>query len=178
MKNKKAQLEIGNAPTIVMIVGLLFLTMATIAFIGEKYGSAMDTENVIRSVVNETITGLDNSTGDYLSKYTLEDVVCTITAVRNVTAPNVPVAPTNYTATNCLVKGTNLATYLGANVQVDYTYRFTEETTASNLTTDLNTELGNNSSIAGIVLTISLVGIVLSILIGVFVGITRKGSRV
>ena len=92
---KKGQLSLGDAPTVVLLVGLVFLVMATIAFIGEKYQDAM-----------------------------------------------------------------------------------TENSTAYNVTGDLQTELGNNTSIAGIVLTISLVGIVLSILIGVFMGVRGAGGRV
>lgn len=179
MKNRKGQIGIENAPTIVMIVGLVFLTMATLAFIGEKYGSAMDTENLVGTKYNETITGLTNATGgDAFAVINLEDVICTITAVRNNTTPFTAVPATNYTSTNCRIFSTSGSGFFGQNVRVDYTYTYTQETTASNLTTDLNTELGNNSSIAGIVLTISLVGIVLSILIGVFMGISRKSSRV
>jgi len=92
---KKGQLSLGDAPTVVLLVGLVFLVMATIAFIGEKYQDAM-----------------------------------------------------------------------------------TENSTAYNVTGDLQTELGNNTSIAGIVLTISLVGIVLSVLIGVFMGVRGAGGRV
>jgi len=92
---KKAQLSLGDAPTVVLLVGLVFLVMATIAFIGEKYGDAL-----------------------------------------------------------------------------------TENQTAYNVTRDLQTELSNNTSIAGIVLTISLVGIVLTILIGVFIGVRGGTTRV
>jgi uncharacterized protein (UPF0333 family) len=92
---QKAQLSLGDAPTIVLLVGLVFLVMATIAFIGEKYGDALS-----------------------------------------------------------------------------------DGSTAQNLTKDLNTELSNNSSIAGIVLTISLVGIVLTVLIGVFIGVRGGTTRV
>ncbi len=95
---KKGQLSLGDAPTVVLLVGLVFLVMATIAFIGEKYGDALNTD--------------------------------------------------------------------GAN------------STAYNVTVDLNTEISNNTSIAGIVLTISLVGIVLTILIGVFIGVRGGTSRV
>ena len=84
---KKAQLSLGDAPTVVLLVGLVFLVMATIAFIGEKYGDAL-----------------------------------------------------------------------------------TDGSVAQNVTNDLNTEIANNTSIAGIVLTISLVGIVLTVLIGIFMG--------
>jgi hypothetical protein len=90
----KAQLSLGDAPTVVLLVGLVFLVMATVAFIGQKYQATM-----------------------------------------------------------------------------------TENSTAYNVTRDLQKEIGNNTSIAGIVLTIALVGIVLSILIGVFLSV-RGGGRV
>lgn len=92
MANKKGQLSLGDAPQVVLIVGFVFLVMATIAFIGEKYGDAL-----------------------------------------------------------------------------------TDGSTAQNVTHDLNTEIKNNTSIAGIVLTISLIGIVLTVLIGVFVVARNRG---
>jgi len=95
LKQKKGQLSLGDAPTVVLLVGLVFLVMATIAFIGEKYGGAL-----------------------------------------------------------------------------------TDGSVAQNVTNDLNTEISNNTSIAGIVLTISLVGIVLTVLIGVFLGVRGAGGRV
>ncbi|MFW6172891.1 MAG: hypothetical protein ACOC5T_04030 [Elusimicrobiota bacterium] len=102
MKDKKG-LAIGDAPNVVLIIGLVFLTMATIAFISEKYGDAMITD-----------TDGCNSTD----------------------------------TSEC-----------GA---------------AYNTTQDLQTEISDNTSIAGIVLTISLVGIVLTVLIGIFVGFRRR----
>ena len=92
---KKAQLSLSDAPTVVLLVGLTFLVMATIAFIGEKYQDSMTTNS--------------------------------------------------------------------------YAY---------NISGDLQQEIGDNTSIAGIVLTISLVGIVLTILIGVFMGVRGAGTRV
>jgi hypothetical protein len=90
LKNKKGQIGLADAPQVVLIVGLVFLIMATIALVSEKYGDAL-----------------------------------------------------------------------------------TDGSIAQNVTNDLNTEISNNTSIAGIVLTISLVGIVLTVLIGVFIGIRR-----
>lgn len=91
-KQKRGQLSLGDAPSVVLIVGFVFLVMATIAFIGQKYGDALPAGS-----------------------------------------------------------------------------------TAQNVTVDLNTEIANNTSIAGIVLTISLVGIVLSVLIGIFVIARNRG---
>ena len=85
LDNKRGQITLADAPSVVLIVGLIFLIMATIAYIGEKYGDSL-----------------------------------------------------------------------------------TENSTAYNVTQDLQEEIADNTSIAGIVLTISLVGIVLSVLIGVF----------
>lgn len=92
MKNKRGQISLSDAPSVVLIVGFVFLVMATMAFIGTKYGDALPDGSV-----------------------------------------------------------------------------------AQNVTKDLNTEISNNTSIAGIVLTISLVGIVLSVLVGVFVLASRRG---
>jgi len=91
ISKKKGQISLADAPQVVMIVGFVFLIMATIAYVSEKYGDAL-----------------------------------------------------------------------------------TENGTAANITDDLETELSDNTSIAGIVLTISLVGIVLSVLIGIFLQ-TRRG---
>ncbi len=102
---KKGQITLGDAPTVVLLVGLVFLVMATIAFIGEKYGDALKTSNAGLGC-NATETG------------------------------------------NCGI--------------------------AFNVTQDLNKEIGNNTAIAGIVLTISLVGIVLTVLIGIFVGVRSR----
>jgi hypothetical protein len=90
--NKKGQaITLGDAPQVILVVGLVFLIMATIAYISYQYGTALPAGSV-----------------------------------------------------------------------------------AQNITTQLNTQLSNNTSIAGIVLTIALVGIVLSILIGVFVLVGRR----
>lgn len=94
MSSKRGQLSLSDAPTVVLLVGLVFLVMATIAFIGTKYGDALPAGSV-----------------------------------------------------------------------------------AQNVTNDLNTEIANNTSIAGIVLTISLVGIVLTVLIGIFLVARTTGGR-
>lgn len=96
LKNKKGQgaISLGDAPSVVMIVGFVFLIMATIAFVSNEYGDAID-------------DGVD--------------------------------------------------------------------TLAGNVTDNLESELESNTDIAGVVLTISLVGIILSILIGIFVASRRGG---
>ena len=91
LNGKKGQISLADAPAVVLIVGLIFLIMATIAYIGEKYGDSL-----------------------------------------------------------------------------------TEDSIAYNVTQDLQEEIGDNTSIAGIVLTISLIGIVLTVLIGVFLSLRTQ----
>ena len=111
--NKKGQLSIGDAPNVVLIVGLVFLVMATIAFIGEKYGNSIADD--------QTLTATCNHSGN----------------------------------------GGTGSIYVGCG-------------SAYNVSQDLQTEISDNTSIAGIVLTISLVGIVLTVLIGIFVGFRSR----
>ena len=182
LKNKKAQLGgLGNAPVVVMIVGLVFLTMATVALIGEKYGDALDTDNTAATAVNESVTSSKTAgLSATLAANNLENGACgTITAVYNGTgAGGVAIAVGNFTQTGCsVVNSSSMLTYSTA-LLFNYPYTYSAQTVASNTTTDLTTEISNNTSIAGIILTISLIGIVLGILIGVFFGITRRSSRV
>ena len=168
---KKGQMGgLENAPAIVMIIGLVFLTLATIALIGEKYGDALDTDNTAGTTVNETVTPV--TAGVYLDANALENGNCgTITHVVNATN-DIVISSGNYTQTSCLLQNTTSEYTSGWLVSYPYTYSL--QTVASNTTTALETEVSNNSSIAGIILTISLVGIVLTILIGVFVGMGRR----
>ena len=91
LENRKGQISLADAPAVVLIVGLIFLIMATIAYIGEKYGDSLTANSI-----------------------------------------------------------------------------------AYNVTQDLQTEIADNTSIAGIVLTISLIGIVLTVLIGVFLSLRTR----
>lgn len=173
-KNKKAQLGIADAPMIVLIVGLVFLLMATLAFIGEKYGEAMPTIGT-RTVNNETLDVV-NATGINVAKSGLcnfgQFAATEVTHEANGTV----IPATNYTTT---VVG-NIAYVAessgGGNNATDWnvTYTYTFSGSGCNVTTSLQTELLSNTSIAGIVLTIALVGIVLTILIGIFVGFRSR----
>lgn len=177
-KNKKAQLELGSAPAIVMIVGLVFLTMATMALIGQKYGNALDVDDTTATAAAEAVTQANLPTGDALAGKSFENAVCTIHNIRNGTAAGIVINSGNWTeSSECTITNTT-STFVTANWLVNYTYVYSAQTVASNTTIDLETEIGNNTSIAGIILTISLIGIVLSILIGVFMGFAKRSNRV
>ena len=63
-------------------------------------------------VVNETLTSVEDGTGEYLAHYTDLGVVCTIGIVSNLTA-GVTIHSCNYTQTNCHIVG---ATGIGADL--------------------------------------------------------------
>ena len=164
---KKAQMSLGQAPSIVLIVGLVFLLMATFAFVGEKFGNAV-LEDTAASVTNETGAYI-NATGYTLDKASLLGFSNpVITALFNST-DNTTILTGNVSVSSAGVM-TNASVTNWDDVSVSYTYVYNPETTAYNTTGDLQTELSNNTSIAGIILTISLCGIVLTILTGVFIG--------
>jgi hypothetical protein len=172
MEQKKAQTGISDAPSIVLIVGLVFLVMATIAFIGEKYGDAIDTDNVAASVANESPAWLNTTTYGLAARTKQNFASPVITQIINLSnGAAVGLGNASVSAAGVVRNATTAWPY---TVNISYTYTYTTETISSNVTTDLNTEIANNTSIAGIVLTISLVGIVLTILIGVFLGLNTR----
>lgn len=170
MINKKGQTTLQGAPQLVVIVGLVFLIMATIAFIGSKYGTAIGSD-VAGTTINESVTL--TTVGTYVNNASLcnfDDFA--VTAVYNTT--HSLVASTNYTTTSAGLIANKTGPYGAQPWKVSYTYNYGG--TACEVTTDLQTEIANNTSIAGIILTISLVGIVLTVLIGIFL-VTRVRGR-
>lgn len=172
MQRKKGQMSLADAPQIVLIVGLVFLLMATMAFIGQKYGVAVSDKDTT-TVINETFT--PSPTGTRLSNASACNfgnfAVATV-----LNATNSIINPTNYTvgSTGTIANSSSSGIFGWTNWKATYSY--TGGGVACDVTTDLNTELANNTSIAGIVLTISLIGIVLTVLIGIFL-VTRGTGR-
>jgi hypothetical protein len=175
MKNK-GQLSLGDAPSVVMIVGMVFLIMATIAYISYQFGASTRISGTAGTVVNESVTS-SKTTGlsATLAKSTLNDASCgTITRIINGTNSNYVIEVANFTQTGCTVVNATSTVSWGTTLLFSYPYTYSSNTVATNITESLETQLSNNTSIAGIVLTISLVGIVLTVLIGVFVLVGRR----
>lgn len=171
---KKAQITLQDAPNIVIVIGITFLMLATLAFIGYKYGNTLDTPTTVNKI-SYNIAAL-TEVNSLLSGGSLKQVSCsTISNVTNASSGAV-IAAGNYTQTGCLLKTTATAgTYNNTPVNVTYSYTYQLDTTASNVTNSLQDEIQNNTSIMGIVLTVALVGIVLAVLIGIFVLSKRRG---
>ena len=172
MKNRKGQSTLGDAPTIVLIVGLLFLVMATIAFIGQKYGEAIPS-SLAGTMVNDSLTTVTES-GEIVSNWTacnFEDFA--VTQCVNATNGHV-INALNYTTTTIgyiIYSGGDDTYPNNTNWKCSYTYSYAGD--ACLINKELESNISSNTSIAGIVLTISLVGIVLTVLIGVFIGVRR-----
>jgi len=165
---KKGQLSISDAPKVVMIVGFVFLLMATVAYVSSEYRVGIGADESA-TVTNETVTAAQYSAG-----YTLSGASnCSAEnfAITSVTNGTTSFTAGNYSVTDAGVFTNSTATE-GEDWNVSYTYDY--GATACDVTEDLETELGDNTSIAGVVLTIALIGIVLSILIGVFMGFRTR----
>jgi hypothetical protein len=180
INSTKGQMTLGDAPTVVLMVGFVFLVMATIALVSDKFGTALLSESTA-SVTNESATivggvytlATDGELG--FASWNATRIIngSAITALTNETL----VEGVDYQIFSANGSIGNLTTWDAGKARITYSYVYTPTTVAYNTTGDLNTEIANNTSIAGIILTISLIGIVLTILIGVFVGV-RRGSRV
>lgn len=169
-KNKKGQLSLGDAPAVVLIVGLVFLIMATIALVSTEFNDSI-TADITGTAISEATTQAEIAAGHVLDGVAAENSgTFVLGTVRNTTNV-VTAANFSLSSAGTLTNTTTLGPY-GTAYQVNYTYLYAG--VAANVTTDLNTEIGNNTSIAGIVLTISLVGIVLTILVGIFVGFRNR----
>jgi len=168
---KKGQLSLGDAPTVVLIVGLVFLVMSTVALVGEKYQGSFPTTT--KTNVNETLADVNSVTTSYVG----DNSACNFENFAVLSAINISgdwINPANYTTdTSGGVLYSSILDTIYNNSAWNVTYSFDYSGTACNITSDMQTEIGGNTSIAGIVLTISLVGIVLSLLIGVFMGMRR-----
>jgi hypothetical protein len=175
IKSKKGQIGLADAPQIVMIVGFVFLIMATIAFVASEYGTAIPSDE-LNTVVNETVTQAERNLGAVLAggATNCNPETFVITNVTNGTG-NLQVLASNYTLNTVTGAFQNTSGLWGASPDWRVSYTYYDSKTACDITQDLNTELSDNTSIAGIVLTISLIGIVLSVLVGVFV-LARRGG--
>ena len=51
--SKKGQISLGDAPQVVMIVGFIFLIMATIAYVSEQYGEALTEDGTAANITDQ-----------------------------------------------------------------------------------------------------------------------------
>ena len=170
IKNRKGQMSISEGPTVVLMVGIMFLMMATVALVGEKYGDAMGTRES-GTVIDEEVTVAERVASTRIDAAT----ECNFGGLSIVTVVNAS-DQVLITAPNYTISGQGVTNVSGEYEldPWDINYTYTHAGIACNVTSSLNTEIAANTDIAGVVLTISLVGIVLTILIGIFVGFRQR----
>lgn len=169
---KKGALNLKDAPTIIMIVGFVFILMATIAFVSEEYQDGIGAD----------LTGTFTNESVYMNGTIFEVVnpsshcnfqTFTVTSAINKTdAADILVG--NYTVDADLGTVVNKTDDIPSNYEIYVTGTYLYGGASCNVTENLQVELSNNTSIAGIILTISLIGIILSVLIGIFMTTRRE----
>jgi hypothetical protein len=175
-REKQESLYLQKFIIMVVIVGVVLVLGI---YINDVIGQTMKDTNVAGTIANETVTGLTNvsGAGDYLSVYTLEDVLCTIGVVLNATS-NVTVPASNYTNVNCLMYATNGSAYTGFNVKVSYTYTYTNDTAASLASDSVVSALSTGTSWISILVVVGFATIILTMLTSGLGGAARRDSEV
>lgn len=137
--NKKFKQDQGVAGlTILLSLIVMLFVIGLLVMIFSIMGSKLRTstyDTTTGVVNNETVTTLNETVGDYLSKYDLRDVACSITRVENKTDGTL-VSAGNYTVTNCLLKGVLTAEYINQNVNVTYSYTYEADNEATDVMND------------------------------------------
>jgi len=60
--SKRGQVTLSDAPGVVLLVGLVFLIMATVAYIAYQYGTALPANSVAANVTTALSTAISNNT--------------------------------------------------------------------------------------------------------------------
>jgi len=168
---RKGQINIGDAPGVVLIALFLFMVMGTSAYVLERYQDSFDAD-LTGAVYNETLTTVDEFGEQVAGTSACNFESFVLGLVTNETS-GIILLSGNYTSSSGgMVYSAGDLEYNNTNWNVSYTYLYSG--TACDVTEDLTLEVEDNVSIAGMVLTIALIGIVLSILIGLFYVFTSK----
>jgi len=165
---KKGQLQIGDAPGVVMIVLFLFMILGTSAYILEKYGESFGSDETA-SIVNETYAQSDLGSIPVDSYYLCNFDNFVVTAIWNDSDILIDSGNYTYNSSGIIMNITGeFDTTNGTTDGWNVSYAYTWGGSACDVNEDLLGEVEDNVSIAGMILTIALIGIVLSILIGLF----------
>jgi len=147
-----------------LVTGIVVISVTLI--VGIFILSTMQTSSwtvTTASIANESITGLNSTVGDLLSKSTYQDVTCTVLSAINQT-DSAAINVANITTVDCRVYAVADGGYDGENVNVSYSYTYNA---ANNITTAAGTAataLNTGTSWLAIVIVVGFAVIVLVIL--------------
>ena len=175
--SKKAQASISEGPAIVLTVGFVFLIMATISYVNIKYNDSFESDTY--TIVNETFSSVDE-VGEASSAVSatcgFADFSVSACLNQSTDAGVIDTGMYTYQATSGIILFTGGTNVTYNNTDWNCTYSYTGKGTECNITTDLSEEILNNTSMVGMILTISIVAIILGVLISIFVG-SRRGIQ-
>lgn len=169
--------DMENANKLILGIVIISVTLIIAIYIVSTLETSFEVPNTSGSAVNETVTGLTNTTGvgDYLSANSLKDAACSVSIVKNATS-GATVPATNYTMTNCLIKAVSNSYYVGQNVKVTYTYTYTASTNASVAAGDVTTSLDSGTPWITIIVVVGFAVMVLGFLTSGFKGAAEKAG--
>lgn len=125
--------------SLIVMLFIIGLIVMIFSLMGGEMNDALYTSTT-STIANESVATFNYSVGDQLSKYGLNHVTCSVSAVINTTNQLVP--STNYTVTGCLLKATSNSDWLNANINVSYSYTYDANNTATNVMSDTVTGVG------------------------------------
>ena len=177
--SKKAQMQLGDGPAFILLIGFIFIVMATVAYVAAKYQDSFDLKDT--EVVNETMSAITEVPVAVALRSSCNFASMAVSACINQTGigeggHNETIGSGNYTVDAS--RGTIAFTgddISFNNSQRNCTYTFKFSDTECNVTEELASEILDNTSMVGMIITIGLIGIVLGVLLGVFASRNVRG---
>jgi hypothetical protein len=166
--SKKAQ-SLGGLYGGILVVASIGILLALVMYILTSMGTALQTQDVAGSVVNES--GFINATGYTLANSGLQDFVLgTVSAING--SDNTTILSGNWTITDGVVTNATDVNYPDA--KITYAYTYTANTASSNATDTMVTQFVEFLPWLGIILLVLAAGVVLFFIIRSFSG-SNKG---
>jgi uncharacterized membrane protein len=163
--------------TIMLSLIVMLFIIGLLVMIFSLMGSEMNKsiyDSTTSTVDNETITTLNDSVGDYLSKYSLRSATCSIVYITNSTS-GVPVTSGNYTLTACLLKGVLGTTYINQSVNVSYSYTYDADNTATNVMNDTTNSIAGTTEWFDIFIVIGAMVVLIFLTVIIITAIRSSG---
>jgi hypothetical protein len=175
MKQEKGIGSLNILLSVVVMIFAIGLVVMVFALMGSSLQNS-SYSSTTSSVANETVIGLNDSVGDYLSKYSLLNVGCSVSIVANATS-GLAIPSSNYTLANCLIKGVANSPYLGKNVNVSYSYTYDANTTATGVVAETVSSIATVPTWFAIIITIAVM-VVLILLVIIIISAIRGTTAV
>lgn len=171
---KKAQIGL---PILLSVMVAIFLTGLLLMIYALMSAGLIDSDSLYTSLTgsedNETLTSVEDVSGESLSVAGYRSVSCSISAVTNASNGK-PITSANYTLSDCNLKSSGDNAFNNTNWNVTYSYSFLNPTEAVNVINDTSVSLGGTT--AWFPIMIVMVAMVVLILLTVIIITAIRGS--